>query len=91
MLDDAYPRFVSWVYVGISNRKALSMAIQYTEIVKQFGSHPAIPRSDRGKETALLREVQFALAQNNTPGTTVDNCHFYVASRKNQRIESWSF
>ena len=86
---DAYSRFIPWIYVGITNRKPISIALQYVKVVKQFGHHPDILRTDCGKETTLLGEVQYALARTSAPGTALDECHFYRTSKKNQRIESW--
>ena len=86
---DAYSRFVPWVYVGISNRKPVSVALQYAEVVKSFGYHPHVIRTDRGKETTLLSEVHFAFTRASSPNTKLSQCHFYGTSRKNQRIEQW--
>lgn len=86
---DAYSRFIPWMYVGISNRTPISVMIQYTQIVKQFGYHPQIIRTDRGKETTLLGEVHFAFARTSELEVKLTECHFYGTSKKNQRIESW--
>ena len=86
---DAYSRYIPWIYVGISNRKPLSIAMQYAQIVKGRGKHPNVLRTDRGKETTLLGEIHFALARSSKPGTKLSESHFYGTSRKNVRIEQW--
>ena len=86
---DAYSRYVPWIYVGTPNRKPISVALQYTQVVNTFGKHPDVIRIDRGKETTMLSEVHFALARASSPDTRLSQCHFYGTSKKNQGIEQW--
>ena len=86
---DAYSLYVPWIYVGISNRKPVSVALQYAQVVENFGRHLAVIRTDRGGETTMLGEVHLALAQASQPELRQSECHFYGTSKKNQRIEQW--
>lgn len=48
---DAYSRFITWFYTGISALTARSILHQYLYIVDQTGFLPLVIRSDRGNET----------------------------------------
>ena len=86
---DAYSRFIIWIYVGISNRTANSVLVQYNDTVSHIGYHPRIIRTDRGKETVLMSELHFKLARTSEPDIRLEDCYVYGTSKKNQRIESW--
>jgi hypothetical protein len=86
---DAYSRFIIWIYVGISNRTAQSVLMQYNNTVRKVGYHLRILRTDRGKETLLMAELHFALARTNEARLKLEDCYYYGTSRKNQRIEAW--
>jgi hypothetical protein len=86
---DAYSRKIMWIYVGISNRTAVSVADSYNKAVSRLNYHPQILRTDHGMETLLMNELHFALCRASNPTVRLEDCYFYGTSKKNQRIESW--
>lgn len=58
-LIDAYPRYIIWIYVGISARTAVSVLRQYLNIVDLFGQQPRFVRSDHDNETVLLASAHY--------------------------------
>jgi transposase InsO family protein len=88
---DAYSRCILWIYVGVSGRTANSVARQYLRAVVDKGYCPYIVRTDRGKETPIAAEVQYALSRTTQADPTfkIKDCFIYGTSTDNQRIESW--
>ena len=86
---DAYSRYIIWIYVGVTNRTAISVLSQYLDIVKQENIMPRIIRTDRGGETVLCADAHAQLVQKNTPDVAFEDCFYYGTSTSNQRIEAW--
>jgi hypothetical protein len=85
---DAYSRFVLGVYVGISNRTAISVQKQYLEVVQRYG-FPKLIRSDHGTETVLMAQTQLLFRRELEPDLPFSKAYAYGTSTKNQRIEAW--
>ena len=64
---DAYSRFVTWFYVGISATTSRSILQQYLRVVEQYGFIPLIIRADRGKETGLAAGAHYWLSLDRPP------------------------
>lgn len=86
---DAYSRYIVWIYVGISNHIAMSIAQKYLQTVKSQNILPRIIRSDRGVETPLMAAIHYQLSQKAHPEIEFNECFRYVTSTANQRIEAW--
>ena len=86
---DAHSRFVMWLYVGVSNRTAVSILRQYLQTVRHMEQHPRFVRSDRGTETVLAAAAHHYLHKAFQPDIEVKHCWIYGKSAANQRIESW--
>ena len=86
---DAYSRYVTWIYVEISARTAVSVLSQYLTAVKVMKSQPCFIRSDRGGETVLMTDAHWQLRSTVKKNIPFAQCYFYGTSTANQRIESW--
>lgn len=56
---DAHSRRIIWYYVGIANRKQVSVAKQFIKAVSTYGICPQRIRADRGSETPLMADMQY--------------------------------
>ncbi|KAI4211630.1 MAG: hypothetical protein LQ351_005533, partial [Letrouitia transgressa] len=86
---DAYARYITWIYVGISNRTQICVLSQYLSTVGAFNQQPRFVRSDRGGETTLLASAHHQLQQKYQPEIQFGDCYLYGTSTANQRIEAW--
>jgi hypothetical protein len=86
---DAYSRYITWIYVGISSGTAVSVVHQYLETVRSSGVYPQFIRSDCGGETSMMSYAHFMLAKAADPDIQFQDCYMYGTSTANQRIESW--
>lgn len=86
---DAYSRYITWIYVGISGRTAISILVQFLTTLQKEGVHPQRIRSDRGTETPLLAAAQHAFMKRHVADISFKDCYWYGTSTANQRIESW--
>jgi hypothetical protein len=88
---DAYSRYITWIYCGVSGKTAVSVLKQYLEILQAGKKQPKFLRSDRGTETVLVANAQLMLAQQQDPsaGIKLEDCYLFGTSTANQRIESW--
>ena len=95
---DTYSRKIIWIYVGITNRTAMSVLHQYLTTIEDIGYIPRILRTDHGSECPLVAEAHYglaraALAQNSAPDTVSElsfkEVFYFGGSAHNQRIESW--
>lgn len=84
---DAYSRYILRIYVGVSNRTAVSVQKQDLEMVKQYGFLQPIP-SDKGTATVLMAEYQLRLRRQQKPDLKFDQAYAYKSSTKNQPIEA---
>ncbi|KAK6062461.1 hypothetical protein SCUP515_13347, partial [Seiridium cupressi] len=60
---DAYARFITWFYCGISALTEKSIAAQYINVVGQHGFIPMVIRSDRADETMIAGTMHYWLAK----------------------------
>lgn len=93
---DAYSRFITWFYVGISSGTSRSVLAQYLDVLSQRKTMPNIIRSDRGGETILMAGAHYYLSKTRVrvrEGTIQDvrfnDCWIYGKSTHNEKIESW--
>jgi hypothetical protein len=86
---DAYSRYVTWIYVGVSSGTSISVVRQFLNTVQAAGCFPQYVRSDCGNETAHMSYAQHLLAQNTIPDIKFEDCYMYGTSTANQRIEVW--
>jgi hypothetical protein len=89
---DAYSRYVTWIYVGITARTAISVLRQYLDTIQDTGYCPRIIRSDRGTETTMCADAHFKLStslRSNEEIAGFEDAYWYGTSTANQRIESW--
>jgi hypothetical protein len=86
---DAYSRFITWIYVGISSHTAVSVLIQYLTTLRAEGVQPQFIRSDRGVETTLLAAAHHAFMKKHKAELAFPECYWYGTSTANQRIEAW--
>lgn len=91
---DAYGRFVTELYCGISNDCAVSVLRQYIDCVTDLGYGPLHIRSDRGVETPMIADAHYqlhkatAIEEGRTPYEFSD-VYWFGTSTANQRIEAW--
>ena len=85
---DAYSRYIVWIYVGVSNRTAVSVLRQYLDIIESEKIMPKIIRTDRGSETTLIADAHAQLVQKEAPDISFRDCFYYGTSTSNQRIEA---
>lgn len=60
---DAYSRYITWFYIGISAGTSRSVAGQYLRVLSERGKMPNLVRSDRGGETVLMAGAHWYLSQ----------------------------
>lgn len=87
---DGYSRFITWIYVGISNRAGFSVLRQFLDTL-QTSPQPLHIRSDKGSETTYLAAAHYALyrTQEGKENSKIGECYWYGTSTLNQRIEAW--
>ncbi|KAK6429026.1 hypothetical protein LTR95_014827 [Oleoguttula sp. CCFEE 5521] len=91
---DAYSRYMSWVYVGITSRTQVSVWAQYVETVRAGKVIPLVLQSNMGGETRSAADAHLTLRRQLDAGVgeealTFDDCFRYGTSKVNQRIETW--
>ena len=86
---DAYSRYIVWIYIGVSNQTAVSIAQQYLQTVKTQNLLPQVIHTDRGVETPLMAAAHYQLVEKTQPGIEFNKCFRYGTSTANQRIEAW--
>ncbi|KAG8674007.1 hypothetical protein FPOAC1_007326 [Fusarium poae] len=94
---DAYSRYITWFYCGISANTSRSVVEQYLYALQQRETMPYLIRSDRGNETLLMAGAHYYLSQaqvRKRNNTTLDQVQFddvwiYGKSTHNEKIESW--
>ena len=64
---DAYSRYISWIYCGISGRTRVSVLKQYLDVVSQTGYYLWFLQSDWGIETMICANAHFQLALKEDP------------------------
>jgi hypothetical protein len=87
---DGFSRYITWVYIGVSARTAVSVMRQYLDCITTLGYQPRIIRADLGSETGLMADTHYTIRRAEDP--TVDEfkkCFWYGRSVDNQRIEAW--
>ena len=90
---DLYSRYVTWVYVGISGRTALSVLAQYLATLQDGQIMPRLIRTDRGAETPLAADAHYylrsvaRLVRGQPLGFS--ECFRYGTSKQNSRVETW--
>lgn len=86
---DAYSQYITWIYVGISGRTAISILVQFLTTLQNENIHPQQIRSDQGTETPLLAAAQHAFMKRHVADIPFRDSYWYGTSTANQRIESW--
>lgn len=86
---DAYSRYITWCYIGISNQTAVSVNKQYLEMVRSTGQIPKLIRSDKGTETVLIARSHILLRRATNSTLSFERAYSFGKSVKNQRIEAW--
>jgi hypothetical protein len=86
---DAYARYITWCYCGVSAHTQFAIFAQYIRVVEEHGFFPFFLRSDRGVETVMAAEAHLALHRKFDPRVTFPRVYRYGTSKKNQRVESW--
>jgi len=86
---DAYSRYITWIYIGNSNRTGFSVLRQYLDTLKSEKTQPRFIRSDKGGETTMLAAAHHALYMKHNPQASISDCYWYSTSTSNQRIEAW--
>lgn len=86
---DAYARYITWIYVGISNRTGISVMRQYLDTLEETKTCPQVLRSDKGVETTMIATVHHKVVQAQVPEIALADCFRYGTSISNQRIEAW--
>ncbi|OXV10153.1 hypothetical protein Egran_02085 [Elaphomyces granulatus] len=86
---DAYSRYITWIYVGITSRTAVSVLRQYLDTIESEKVFPQILRSDRGTETPLVAAAHYRFRQCHQPEVDFAECYRFGTSTANQRIEAW--
>lgn len=86
---DAYSRYIIWIYVGITNRTAVSIFRQYLDTLSDHQTQPRKMRSDHGTETPLAAAAHHALRRSLDSNIEFKDCYWFGTSMANQRIESW--
>lgn len=88
---DVYSRYIIWMYVGVSNRTAISVIKQFLTAVRTLNVLPKRIRSDKESETLQMGTCQYLLHRfgNSNPDVEFNQVYSYGTSKNNQRIESW--
>ena len=85
---DAFSRFTTGVYVGITNRTQVAVLKYYLDCVRRLG-FPLVLRTDKGGETSLMCAAHVALRRVDEPDLAFKKAYVYGPSTRNQRIEAW--
>jgi len=83
---DAYSRYITWIYVGVSAHTAVSVLRRYLDTVESSGFLPLMIRSDRGSETPMMAKYHLFLWKTLYPEVMIREIYRYGTSVKNQRI-----
>lgn len=96
---DAHSRRLLWIYVGPANRIQICVAKQYLEAVRTYNVCPQRIRSDRGTETVMMANFQWAFYRQHLRNTGCTNeevekakfqkAYLFGTSTRNIRIESF--
>jgi hypothetical protein len=86
---DAYARYITWCYCGVSAHTQFAVFAQYIRVIENHGYFPFFLRSDRGVETVMAADAHLALHKKFDPNTSFSNVYRYGTSKMNQRVESW--
>lgn len=86
---DAFSRYITWCYVGISNRTQISVLRQFLEVLQETKIQPRYIRSDKGGETVLVAAAHYLLLKEQYENLFLQDCYLYSTSTSNQRIEAW--
>ncbi|EEA18591.1 hypothetical protein TMatcc_005566 [Talaromyces marneffei ATCC 18224] len=86
---DAFSRYITWCYVGISNRTQISVLRQFLEVLQETKIQPRYIRSDKGGETVLVAAAHYLLLKEQYENLFLQDCYLYGTSTSNQRIEAW--
>jgi len=86
---DAFSRYVTWCYIGISNRTQISVLRQFLEVLQETKIQPRDIRSDKGGETVLVAAAHYLLLKEQYENLLLQDCYLYGTSTSNQRIEAW--
>jgi len=86
---DAYSRYITWIYIGLSSHTAVSALVQFLTTLRTEDIHPQRIRSDRGVETPLLAAAHHAFMKKHDSEISFADCYFFGTSTANQRIEAW--
>lgn len=79
---DGWSRKVLWLYVTRSNNQPNNIATYFLDAVHELNGCPVDLVSDLGTENGIMAAAQAFFRDD-------ENSHRYVASPRNQRIESW--
>ena len=86
---DAYSRYITWIYIGISNKTTTSILVQYLTTVSLYSQHLQILQSDCGVETLLCAEAYYSISCSTQPYIAFLDIYFFGTSIGNVQIESW--
>ena len=86
---DGHARYITWLYIGISNRTAVSVLRGYLDTITALEQQPRFVRSDRGVETGMMAHAHLLLQQVYDPDLKIQDCYMFGTSTANTRIESW--
>ncbi|EED21277.1 hypothetical protein TSTA_085080 [Talaromyces stipitatus ATCC 10500] len=86
---DAYSHYITWIYVGTSNRKEFSVLRQFLDTLQSEKKQPRFVRSHKGGEATLLAAAHHALYKKHYSDSNISDCYWYGTSTSNQRIEAW--
>lgn len=91
---DVYSRFVTWIYVGITARTAISVLAQYIKTLAEDGMMPLKIRTDHGLETLEMARAHWEISskkrcRDDGQPLQFEDCYRFGTSRANVRIESW--
>lgn len=95
---DAYSRRIQWIYIGNSNRRAVSILRQVITTVQHYNRCPSFYRSDRGKEVLLAADAHYSfyllnlkalgICPDDEDTVPLHNCYMFGTSTANIKIES---
>jgi hypothetical protein len=86
---DAYSRYITWIYIGVSAHTALCVLAQFLTTLKLEDIHPQRVRSDRGVEMTMLAAAHHAFMKKHVSDIPFNDCYWFGTSTANQRIEAW--
>lgn len=100
---DTYSRRVVWIYVNPSAMTQVAVVRQFLRTVKELDKFPRRIRADRGSETTMMFDAQYALyrqwaldsgaaesaSELDTKRFRLANCALYGTSTKNVKIEGF--